>query len=381
MNRSARTVLITLAWLLASSAQAATTQPAPGGVSILVRPITDPRLPTFTDAELTDALGRASQRIIDAGGPKVLWKMADPIAADKFAADLDARIAPTRLQFYDGVNPMTLSEGEVAKAILPICKSFGTIEQIRSLIGTEAVAVAGSYEALAAVMAKRYLAQFRLLVRLKDPGGNLVTEFPTTRCLFRLTTWDMVQAVAGPDAPWTLDLFNGLLLEDTPYYSAPHALTTGVAFGLSDLHDRQSVVGYGSILLDDPSVQTLRMGKLTRSQQLDALAYIIAHEAGLHIALNLADDYAPTAGIARTLATLRSPADLVPLPGVPTARRVPPPDQLAPGKIRTRAKIAAARHDIAAFEAEVRFASKLKIADAEKVALLEILSNIREQMK
>lgn len=351
--RLLNTFTMVLALTSATALSAPTTTPAPAPDPapnvITVIHICDPRLPTLSTTDLTTVLTRARTLIHEAGGPDVTFSPPTSRPAAEVQQELLARHQPLPLALDGEVDPASVSENDIRPIAGSICRAYGTVPQLRSLLGLSKTSTQpASYTELATVLSENYVARLKLYASLKN-ADNSPTIGGDAPLLFRLSSWSLIEDLPPYHGTPTLTLYNGFAYEDVPENAGPHSLYTAQAFGLTEPPTNTSLVAYHFLLKDIP-IPPHHLGSLTPDQRLDAIAYVIAHEVGNHLLLHLADDFASTASIARPLASLAAVADLYPKPvAAPTQKRLPT-DVLAFFVLHRKADLAIARHDVATYE-------------------------------
>jgi hypothetical protein len=343
--------------------------PATRPVEVPVVHITSDRFPVLSDQDVAKVLEIAGTMIKTGFGREVRFVGAPTTrkSADDFFADLHRRIDPMTPQSEELFDPFKDDLQSLYPSCLRAVHAVGDLKQVSKMLGHRDDPFTDEPSAARALMAA-YGGRLSKLKALRATDGSPRIN-PATCDRASLSYWEIYLCFGGAKDEMDVNLYNGLLIEDSRVTAGCHSLAMVTVNGMAYPVANNAVVGYFPLMSDDPDIRSDHLGKLTPDQRLTAIAFVIAHEVGAHLIMKRMDDYVPSAGLTRPLLALDSKDDVMSYETWQRATAKPRPLNEMYFRCmiaRTRIGIAAMQGDLNALDPELHVLDRIAVDETWK---------------
>lgn len=261
--------------------------------TVEVKVIHDQRFPALSEAEVSEVL-----------------RAAEVLCQQKLQRDVtfEVKVSVPWREFHD-MQWATVAPYEPASLLSGNSKAKAEIQSTAQRLFNSAQGNergAELFRALGVGTADEFAAFY--LARAGEIQRRLTSpDHPTGWKRHCYSRWEAMMAVSSETDVPQLWLTNAMLIEDLPT-ATPFTFSTAILLGAAMPCDQTptATASYGGILTDDAELMGHRLGKLTREDKLACIAYLIAHEVGVHLLLEKADLNAEDGGLALQLSAASS---------------------------------------------------------------------------
>lgn len=329
---------------------------------VRVIPVNDPRLPALSAEETTKLLDVAATMIRRSYDREVKFELQPAEALPKWFDDRWAKISPYEIprEYRADLFDEDLSRFE--QAAVNACKLYGTVDQLKLLLDEDRRGGVTNIPSAAKALLEQYKSN-RAKVRdmtLAD-GTKLMTHENTK--MFSYSRWNALIAIAPDIADAEVYLTNACLIEDLVGDPAPHSLASSLVYGFMFPTTNRAVVTTYPMLASSSDFLPHVFRRAPADHRKLLIAYTIAHEIGTHFLMQVWDDYARNAGLARPMRAIDDAAILASYDEWPRARvdlRKVDQGEMRANVLSHRLDIAIARKDRAAAERAIEEVMKLE---------------------